>query len=126
MALPDSKRITLFSYHDVLAIEKRNWPVNIHPLAFFEYDEDHIISTIKELGWLKPEYTDPNSTNCLLNALANHLHRKRFYFHPYAWEIVGIVRSGCMHREEGIEKIYQDEDMKMVEYAAGLLDIPID
>ena len=95
-------------------------------LAFFDYDEAVIIDTIKKLGWVKPNDTDPNSTNCLLNALANYLHRKRFDFHPYAWEIAGIVRSGCMNREEGLEKVSQDEDMQMVGYASKLLDIAID
>ena len=75
------------------------------------------------MGWKKPADTDPNSTNCLLNALANHLHKKRFGFHPYAWEIAGIVRSGSMDRDEGIVKVSQDEDRQMVEYAARLLDI---
>ncbi|MDT8274199.1 MAG: hypothetical protein RRA35_13495, partial [Desulfomonilia bacterium] len=67
-----------------LLIDPSRWPVNIHPLAFMEYDEGVIFDTISSLGWEKPLDTDPNSTNCLLNALANHLHRKRFSFHPYA------------------------------------------
>ncbi|MBN1636119.1 MAG: hypothetical protein JW920_06365 [Deltaproteobacteria bacterium] len=121
------KELQPYFLHDVdLSIEKSRWPINIHPLAFFEYDEGLILDTIKKLGWVKPDDTDPNSTNCLLNALANYLHRKRFDFHPYAWEIAGIVRSGCMHREEGIEKVSQDEDMQMVGYAAKLLNIAID
>jgi len=108
-----------------LSIDASIWPVNIHPLAFTEYDEASIIETIRSLGWVKPEDTDPNSTNCLLNALANYLHRKRFNFHPYAWEIAGIVRSGSMNREEGIEKVTQEEDLNMVNYAANLLGIDI-
>ncbi|HOJ15385.1 MAG TPA: hypothetical protein PLT69_12900, partial [Deltaproteobacteria bacterium] len=62
-------------------------------------------------------------TNCLLNALANHLHRKRFSFHPYAWEIAGIVRSGCMDRETGLAKVTEEEDEVMVRRAADLLGI---
>ncbi|MGC9323259.1 MAG: hypothetical protein ACP5G0_00785 [Desulfomonilia bacterium] len=102
------------------------WPVNVHPLAFMEYDEEMIFDTIRSLGWVKPIDTDPNSTNCLLNALANHLHKERFSFHPYAWEIAGIVRSGSMSREDGMEKVYQDEDMNMVRQAAQRLGIDID
>jgi hypothetical protein len=101
------------------------WPVNVHPLAFMEYDEDAIVEKISSLGWKKPLDTDPNSTNCLLNALANHLHRERFGFHPYAWEIAGIVRSGCMDRDRGIAKVTQDESREMVEYAARLLGIDL-
>ncbi|HQI80401.1 MAG TPA: hypothetical protein PLR71_02475 [Deltaproteobacteria bacterium] len=114
-----------FLSEDDLATEAERWPVNIHPLAFTEYDENDIIRKIKEIGWVKPEDTDPNSTNCLLNALANYLHRRQFSFHPYAWEIAGIVRSGSMGREEGLEKVSQDEDMKMVRYAADLLGVTV-
>ncbi|HHO75088.1 MAG TPA: hypothetical protein ENN05_01510 [Deltaproteobacteria bacterium] len=106
-----------------LAVDTSRWPINIHPLAFTHYDETAIVEKIKSLGWVKPADTDPNSTNCLLNALANHLHKKRFSFHPYAWEIAGIVRSGSMDREEGLEKITEEEDKQMVNYAAGLLGI---
>lgn len=108
-----------------LKIDASRWPVNIHPLAFTEYDEDAILEKISSMGWVKPLDTDPNSTNCLLNALANYLHRERFKFHPYAWEIAGIVRSGCMDRQQGIEKVTQEEDMTMVAYAAGILGVGI-
>lgn len=106
-----------------LAVDPSRWPVNIHPLAFMDYDEDAIVEKISSLGWVKPLDTDPNSTNCLLNALANHLHRERFKFHPYAWEIAGIVRSGSMDRDQGITKVNEEEDRDMVNYAARLLDI---
>jgi len=108
-----------------LAIDASRWPVNIHPLAFTEYNEEAIMAKIAGIGWIKPEDTDPNSTNCLLNALANYLHRQKFSFHPYAWEIAGIVRSGSMDRAEGLDKVCQEEDMKMVSYAADLLGVDI-
>ncbi len=108
-----------------LSIDPGRWPINIHPLAFTHYDENAILEKIRSLGWVKPGDTDPNSTNCLLNALANHLHKKRFSFHPYAWEIAGIVRSGSMERDEGITKVSEDEDMAMVNYAARLLGIDL-
>ncbi|HQG31147.1 MAG TPA: hypothetical protein PLA83_04400 [Deltaproteobacteria bacterium] len=108
-----------------LEVDASKWPVNIHPLAFLEYDEEEILKDIASLGWVKPLDTDPNSTNCLLNALANYLHRERFRFHPYAWEIAGIVRSGCMERSLGLSKVCEEEDMQMVNYAASLLGIDV-
>jgi hypothetical protein len=45
--------------------------VNIHPLAFTEYDEEAILRDIQAIGWVKPADTDLNSTNCLLNALSD-------------------------------------------------------
>jgi hypothetical protein len=114
-----------FLSDDDLNADASRWPINIHPLAFMDYDEDRIVEIIKAMGWVKPLDTDPNSSNCLLNALANYVHRKRFKFHPYAWEIAGIVRSGQMDRKDGIGKVTQDEDMKMVDYAAKLLEIKV-
>jgi tRNA(Ile)-lysidine synthase TilS/MesJ len=97
--------------------EPEKFPWNIHPLAFLDYNEGEIIEKNKEIGWLKPNDTDPNSTNCLLNAFANHIHRERYGFHPYVWEIANMVRCGVMSRPEGIEKIYPPENTEMVAYA---------
>jgi len=108
-----------------MKIPQDKWPINIHPLAFIEYHEESILKEISSWGWEKPSDTDPNSSNCTINALANYLHRERFHFHPYAWEIAGIVRAGGLTRQEGIEKTTQPELMKMVHYAADRLEIKI-
>lgn len=93
------------------------FPWNVHPLAFLDYDEAKIIQRNNEIGWEKPDDTDPNSSNCILNAFANHVHRKKYNFHPYVWEIANMVREGVMSREAGLEKIEPPEDQKMVEYS---------
>lgn len=121
---PDELR-PFFLSDDDMKYDSALWPVNIHPLAFMKYNENDIIRFIESLGWVKPQDTDPNSSNCTLNALANHIHREKFGFHPYAWEIAGIVRSGSMDRGEGIEKTSQPEDMKMVQYGARMLGIEV-
>ncbi len=91
------------------------FPHNISPLAFLEYDEKEVFEQIKLLGWEKPDDTDPNSTNCLLNALGIDVHKKRFSFHPYAFELGGLVRSGYMDREEAISRLEEAPDKKIVE-----------
>jgi len=101
-------------YYDLY---KESFPYNIHPLAFFEYNEERIKKELASLGWVLPVDTDTNSSNCLLNAYANHCHLKRLGFHPYVWEIANMVRQGVMDRDEGIEKIYSPQNNKMVEYA---------
>ncbi len=93
------------------------FPSNIHPLAFLDYNEQRIIARIQSLGWERPDDTDPNSTNCLLNAYANQVHKDQFGFHPYVWEIANMIRSGAMEREEGLKKIETMEDPEMVSYA---------
>jgi hypothetical protein len=114
-----------FLSEDDLKIDQKRWPINIHPLAFMDYNEEEILKFIKSVGWEQPTDTDPNSSNCTLNALANYLHRNRFNFHPYAWEIAGIVRAGGIPRNEGLVKTTKEESLPMVKYAADLLEIKI-
>lgn len=97
--------------------DPEKFPFNVHPLAFLPYNEEKIIERIKSLGWVKPNDTDPNSSNCLLNAYANQIHRQRYQFHPYVWEIANMVREGVMTREVGLEKIDPPEDKHMVAHA---------
>jgi tRNA(Ile)-lysidine synthase TilS/MesJ len=93
------------------------FPWNIHPLAFLGYNEKEIIERNKQLGWQKPKDTDPNSTNCLLNAFANQIHLKKHNFHPYVWEVANMVREGIMEKDEGIKKIYnRSENQAVVDY----------
>jgi 3'-phosphoadenosine 5'-phosphosulfate sulfotransferase (PAPS reductase)/FAD synthetase len=84
-------------------------PYNVHPLAWETYNEQMIMDEIGQYGWVPPDDTDSNSTNCLLNAYANDVHIKRYGFHPYVWEIANMVREGIMTREEGCIKIYAEQ-----------------
>ncbi|HDZ24168.1 MAG TPA: hypothetical protein ENH70_06480 [Desulfobacteraceae bacterium] len=96
---------------------------NISPLAFLEYDERVILNEIGSLGWESPGDTDANSTNCLLNAFANKAHQERFGFHPYAFEIAGLVRGGYMSRETGLKRLSMPVDsgsLKAVSEKLGL------
>ncbi len=90
------------------------FPYNVHPLAFLDYDEEAIYKRIKELGWIPPQDTDPNSTNCLMNAFANQIHQEQFGFHPYAFEMAGLVRMGVLTREEGLKRLREPADEKIV------------
>ena len=100
-----------------------SFPYNVHPLAFFDYDEENIKAELEPMGWRPPENTDTNSTNCLLNAFANERHLERHGFHPYVWEIANMVRQGVMSRKEGIEKIYAPQNPAMVNYAKERLGL---
>ncbi len=111
------KMDTYFIPEEYFEMYIERFPHNIHPLAYFEYNEEEIKKDLTKLGWQAPTDTDTNSSNCLLNAYANHLHIKRLGFHPYVWEIANMVRQGIVDRDEGIEKIYEDQNQKMVDYA---------
>lgn len=99
------------------------FPYNVHPLAFLEYDENEIYREIGGLGWSPVEDTDANSTNCLLNSFAIHVHRKQYGFHPYAFELAGLVREGCLERSEAVARLTQEpsaEIISMVQSKLGL------
>lgn len=99
-----------------------DFPYNVSPLAFMEYDEHAILKKIKDLGWSTPEGLDSNSTNCLLNIFANEVHINKFKFHPYAFEIAGMVRTGVISRKHGMEKIYSEIiNKKAISYAKSKL-----
>lgn len=108
------------AYYDTY---RDRFPHNIHPLAFFDYDEEEIKLQLDRLGWKVPTDTDTNSSNCLLNAFANQCHLQRHGFHPYVWEIANMVRQGVMNRDAGIEKIYTEQNDEMVEYAKERLGL---
>ena len=103
--------------------QKELFPWNIHPLAFLPYNEDDITERIGEFGWERPNDTDPNSSNCTLNAFANQVHRIRYDFHPYVWEIANMVRTGVLTRDEGVEKIEPPEDKTMVAFSQKELEL---
>jgi len=102
---------------------KENFPYSVNPLAFSEYNETTIFEIAQGYGWTKPEDTDANSTNCLLNGLANEIHLKQHGFHPYAFEIAGLVREGCMTREEGLERLSVPPDPTIMEDVRKKLEI---
>lgn len=82
-----------------------NFPYSINPLTFVDYNENVIYETVDKYGWKKPDDTDANSTNCLLNALANQVHLDQVGVNPYAYEIAELVRAGCMTREQGLARL---------------------
>lgn len=98
------------------------FPHNVSPLAFLEYDETDILEKIKSYGWEKPDDTDPNSTNCQLNGLGIAVHLERFGYHPYAFELAGLVRGGYLDREEAVERLEEEIDAAAVEKVRTRLD----
>lgn len=100
-----------------------SFPYSINPLAFLNYDEKEIYKYCLELGWQPPMDTDPNSTNCLMNAFANQIHQEQFGFHPYAFEIAGLVRMDVLSREEGLKRLNEpsnEQIIKKVKQKLGL------
>jgi len=106
----------------VLANLGENVPSILHTLCLWDYNEDIILETLLEIGWEPPGINDSNSTNCTLNSFACYNHLKKYGFHPYTFDIAGLVRSGDMPREEGFEKITQELSQPLIMEAAKKLN----
>jgi hypothetical protein len=82
--------------------QSNQFPYNVNPLVFHDYEERQVIEQVKQFGWEPPSDTDGNSTNCLLNIYATRVHLKKYGFHPYAFEVAGLVRCGAISRKHGL------------------------
>ncbi|HET8687205.1 MAG TPA: hypothetical protein VFM18_11175, partial [Methanosarcina sp.] len=100
-------------------------PSILHPLCLWDYSEDKVLETLLEIGWEAPEINDSNSTNCTLNSFACYNHLEKYGFHPYAFDVAGLVRSGEMPREEGFEKINQELSQPLIKEAAKKLKLEV-
>lgn len=107
----------------LLEKEENHFPYNINPLAFLRYDEKEIYSRIHELGWRPPKDTDPNSTNCLLNAFANQVHIEKYHYNPYAMEMAELVREGILTKEEALRRTHEPMDSSIIEKVKTRLGI---
>jgi hypothetical protein len=58
-----------------------------------------------------------------LNAFANAVHLKQHGFHPYAFEIAGLVREGYMTREDGLKKLSQPPDNRICDMVGSKLGL---
>jgi len=110
---------------DVIENVGEDTPIMLHPLCLWDYDEDIILETIVEIGWNPPDISDSNSTNCTLNSFACYNHLEKYNIHPYAFDIAGIVRSGDMSREEGLEKLHRELSLPLIKEAAKKLKLKV-
>lgn len=101
-----------------------SFPYSVAPLVFTDYNEQEILPTIERLGWERPTDTDANSSNCLLNALANQAHKERFNYHPYDFELAQLVREGRLSRDEALARIMAEENAVIVRRVAEQLHLP--
>lgn len=102
--------------------QKEYVPYLAYPLVFSNYNEDEILDTIKSIGWKKPQDTDMNSTNCLLNSYANFIHARDYGYNPYSLEIAGLIREGLLSREEGLKKLSVSGENSVINYVKNELD----
>lgn len=105
-----------------LDANKEDVPYLAYPLLFNNYNEEEILDTIKSIGWRKPQDTDMNSTNCLLNSYANSIHIRDYGYNPYCLEIANLVREGFLTREEGLKKLSMSGEETVINFVKNELD----
>ncbi len=105
-----------------LEANKEDVPSLAYPLLVNNYNEEEILNTIKSIGWRKPQDTDMNSTNCLLNSYANSIHIKDYGYNPYCLEIANLVREGFLTREEGLNKLSMSGEETIINYVKDELE----
>ena len=103
----------------------REFPYSVSPLAFLDYSEEEALRRVRVLGWERPDDTDPNSTNCLLNSFANRIHVEQMGYHPYVMELAGLVRAGYMGREEALSRLQVAAAPEVILAVEAKLGIPL-
>ncbi len=99
-----------FIKDSLISNANRNSVTIINPMLTLSIGEEDIITAIKDLGWIKPQDTGRNSSNCLLNDLGVAIHYKKHKFHAYEFEVAEQVRYGLMDRELGLKKVTEIPD----------------
>ena len=91
-------------------------------MSFEDYDEETILRKIQQFNWRSPQDTDANSTNCLLNGYANMIHKKKYKYNPYSFELAKLVREGNLDRDAALLKLNAQDDMETIELVRGKLN----
>lgn len=99
------------------------YPYNISPLGFLDYSEEEILKKVNQIGWKAPKDVDVHSTNCLLNSFANIVHKERYGYHPYVFELAKLVREANMQRDVALQRLKKEENPKTVEMVRRKLGI---
>ncbi len=105
-----------FIRDNLITSSGRNSIAIINPMLTVSIGEEEIIDSIRELGWVRPQDTGQNSSNCLLNDLGVAIHYKKHKFHAYEFEVAEQIRCGLMNRELGLKKVTEIPDFSELSY----------
>ena len=75
--------------------------------------EEMLVFLKTQAGWSRPADTG-RSTNCLINDLGIYVHKKQRGFHNYALPYSWDVRLGQKKREEAIDELNDELDVKRI------------
>ncbi len=103
-----------FCIQDDLLDRAEFYPFNVNLLCLEDPSEEKVLEDIKDIGWRQPEDVDGCSSNCMLNAFNNFIHKKRMGFNPYELELSHLIRRDKLSRNEALKKIRNQSDMDML------------
>jgi hypothetical protein len=96
----------------------------VNPLLAWVVPEEQIVRELSAFGWVRPNDTGLNSSNCRLNDLGVYMHLREHGFHPYESELAESVRNGSMSRDEALAKL-QPPKPESLTFAATQLGIEV-
>ena len=102
---------------------KREWPHQVNLLCLTNPSENEIVTKISGYGWVAPANVDGCSSNCRLNMFNNFMHQRKYGFNPYELELSHLIRSGKMSRDEAIQKLSKQGDLKEIDAIMRDLDL---
>ena len=90
--------------------------VEVHDFyRYSDVDLDELLSYLQEkLPWIRPKDTG-RSTNCLINDVGIHVHKKERGFHNYALPYSWDVRLGHKKRDAALDELDDDIDAGYVD-----------
>lgn len=109
-----------YGIDEALVASAPRYPHSVNLLCLETVTEAEILREVAELGWQQPSGLDGCSSNCELNAFNNHVHLRRFGFHPYELELSHLVRAGLMTRDEAIAKLSEQPTGNLAALGARL------
>lgn len=92
---------------DTLSFEK-GFLYSFNPLLELKIHEEEILRQIKTLGWIKPDNTGLNSSNCLINDFAIKKHIEKYGINPYRTEIEAQLKNGTISEAEAAKRLEYD------------------
>ncbi len=108
-AVSDNLDVSMFENDDVF--EK------VEFLDFYRYcdvDLTQLYDYLHQIGWQRPADTG-RSTNCIINDLGIHIHKRNRGYHNYAFPYSWDVRIGHKTKDEAIDELNDEIDPALIQ-----------
>lgn len=88
---------------------KKPFPIQISPFYYVEWDEDVVVSKIKELGWgIGDEFNATWRSDCYVNTLRQYFYKKGLGYNDIDAYYATLLREGKIDMTEAIKRIKEE------------------